>query len=82
MFCHIETIKTLLEFGANPNTVSDDGTSPLLFVTLSQKSENEKIEAMKVLLSYGASITAQNEINQQMPLIELLQMDFLNYQNF
>lgn len=71
MFCHIETITTLLEYNADPNIVSDDGTSPLLFVTLSQKSENEKIEAMKVLLSYGASITAQNEINLQMPLIRV-----------
>ena len=53
MYDH-EIVKKLLDLGANPNTASDDGTTPLFYALILQNDPN--FESAKSLILFGARV--------------------------
>ena len=69
-----ETLKILLENGANPNVQDLEGTSALHNIA---EAEEDIIDGMELMHKYGADINIVNDINQ-VPLIALAYNDKIN----
>ncbi|XP_053569206.1 ankyrin repeat and SOCS box protein 10 [Bombina bombina] len=60
---HSECVNLLLRYGANPNSVSQDGTLPLHLCKAS-----ESYNCAKLLLQYGAHVNSQSHDDEDTPL--------------
>jgi|GEM_PF-6701689 len=61
LFGHVNTVRILLDFGANPNLVNRAHCSPLRAAIISQSTDGSRVEIIKMLLDKGALI--QDNIN-------------------
>ena len=53
-YCHINTLKILLQHGANPNEIDGDGETPLYVVVDGYDENPEYLDNIQLLLEYGA----------------------------
>lgn len=86
----------LLSYGANPNSVDNDGNTPLLFLVKSLQSQkvvgqdqyNRNLDIIRILLMFGADVTIQDlkdknsvmHILAQSKLSDVMSIAFYLYQ--
>ncbi|CAN0126162.1 unnamed protein product [Scytosiphon promiscuus] len=58
---HVDALRVLLEAGANPNSLTSEGTAPLMLGAIAKLAAATKLEMTDVLLSAGADPLLSNE---------------------